>query len=115
MNPQSDQEAELRRREQELKDREHAIRLREMEADLYQSSSPEPPLSPTKKHQEPEGKMRRRLRQAKNIAIFVGIVIVAAAAVRIATTLATAVIVLGIAWVAYKIFFERDRKKGDDS
>jgi ferric-dicitrate binding protein FerR (iron transport regulator) len=115
MNPQSDKEEELRRREQELKDREHAIRLWEMESELYQSSSPEPPLSPTTKHRQPEGKMQRRLRQAKNVAIFVGIVIVAAAAVRIATTLATAVIVLGIAWVSYKIFFSGDRKKGNGS
>jgi uncharacterized membrane protein YecN with MAPEG domain len=116
MNSENDKEEELRQREKELKDREQAIRLREMEAELYRpSGTAEPPLSTTTKHQESEGKLQRRLKYAKNVAIFVAIVVVAAAAVKIATALASTVIVLGIAWFAYKIFFAGDRKKGNNS
>lgn len=90
-----------RQREKELREREHALRLRELEAELHQSM----PL-PTSKHHEPTRSVQQWTKKAKNIALFVGIVVVTVVAVKIATQLAAGVIVLGIAWVAYKLFFE---------
>ena len=108
MTSQHNKDEELQRREQELRDREHALRLREIEAEL---SQPSLGVSPTVKHTEPESAMRRRLKKLQNVATFFGIVVVVAVAVKIANQLAMAVIVGGIAWVAYKMFFEGDRAK----
>ncbi len=96
-------------REKELQEREHALRLRELEAELHQSM----PL-PTTKHHEPTRSVQQWAKKAKNIALFVGIVVVTMVAVKIATQLAAGVMVLGIAWVAYKIFFERNGSKKDE-
>lgn len=112
MNSPNRKEEDLQRREKELQEREHALRLRELEAELYQQSpANELPISPTRKHREPEGKLNQRFRQVVTVAKFLGIVIAVVVAVRIATWLATAVMVGGIAWVAYKLFFEKDRPK----
>jgi hypothetical protein len=102
-NPDDEQ---LRQREQEIRDRERAIRLRELEAELHQ-----PPLLPTVKlptvKQPPaDAKLQGKYRQIRNVATFFGLVVVVAVAVKIASQLATAVMVGGIAWVAYKIFMD---------
>lgn len=110
MNSPNRKEEELQQREKELQEREHALRLRELEAELYQQSpTSEPPISPTSKHREPEGKLNQRFRQVVTVVKFLGIVIAVVVAVRIATWLATAVMVGGIAWIAYKLFLEKDR------
>ncbi len=110
MNSPNRKEEELQRREQELQEREHALRLRELEAEIYQQSSAnETPISPTSKHRESEGKLNQRFRQVVTIAKFLGIVIAVVVAVRIASWLATAVMVGGIAWIVYKLFLEKDR------
>ncbi|MGA7936490.1 MAG: hypothetical protein WCA35_23250 [Kovacikia sp.] len=107
MDSQNSKDEELRRRERELQAREQALRLRELETEIYQQSFPDQtPISPTIKHQEPENAIRQHFRQAIKVAKFLGIVIVMVVAVRIATWLATAILVGGIAWIAYKLFFE---------
>jgi Flp pilus assembly protein TadB len=107
MDFQNTKNEELRRREKELQAREHALRLRELEAEIdQQPSTNQLPISLTIQHQEPERAIRHRSRQALNVAKFLGIVVAVVVAVRIATWLATAVLVGGIVWVAYKIFFE---------
>jgi hypothetical protein len=55
--------------------------------------------------------MQQWAKKAKNIAIFVGIVVVTMVVIKIATQLAAGVMVLGIAWVAYKLFFARNGSK----
>ncbi|HEY9616077.1 MAG TPA: hypothetical protein V6C64_04515 [Microcoleaceae cyanobacterium] len=106
MNPQNTNDDELRRRERELQERERALRLRELEAEITQ-----PPISPTVKHEPSQSSMRQRFRQIQNVATFVGLVIVVAVAVKMATQIATALIVGVIAWVAYMLFFKGDRAK----
>jgi len=104
MNPQGNHEEELRRREKELQERELAIRMRELEAELHQ----EPPLYKPVKHRESRG---ATLTKVINIAKFVGIVVAVVVAFRIASTLAGLVMILAIAWVAYKIFMEDRARK----
>lgn len=108
-NPPDD---ELRRREQELQAREHALRLRELEAELYaQNQSIEPPVSPTVKHQPAEGRLNQQLRQALEVGKFLGIVIAVVVAAKIAAWLATVVLVGGVAFIAYKLFFGGDHRR----
>jgi Flp pilus assembly protein TadB len=96
----------MRRREQDLQERERALRLRELEAELYQQTQPtEPPVSPTTKHQATSRSLNRRVRQAIEIAKFLGIVVAIVVAAKVATWLATVAIIGGIAFVAYKLFF----------
>lgn len=103
---------ELRRREQELQDRERALRLRELEAEIYAQPQPnEPPIARTTKHQEPKSSLQKRYKQALEVAKFIGIVVAVVFAIRIATWLATAVLIGGVAWVAYKLFLAGDRAK----
>jgi anti-sigma-K factor RskA len=100
---------ELRHKEQELRKREQEIRLRELEAEIDRSV----PEHRTSKYEEPDSQVKGKLKQWRRkiiaVAQFTGIVIATVVAVRIASWLATAVIVGGIAWIAYKIFFAKDR------
>jgi sugar phosphate isomerase/epimerase len=103
---------ELRRREQALQARERALRLRELEAEIYaQNTPPEPPIVPTRRHQEPERAMQRQFRKVLEVAKFLGIVVAVVIAIRIATWLATAVMIGAVAWIAYKLFFEGDHRR----
>lgn len=101
---------ELRHKEQELRKREQEIRLRELEAEIDRSV----PEHRTSKYEEPdskvkEGKLQQWRRKITAAAQFTGVVIATVVAVRIASWLATAVIVGGIAWIAYTMFFAKDR------
>ena len=101
---------ELRHKEQELRKREQEIRLRELEAEIDRSV----PEYRTIKYEEPdskvkEGKLKQWRRKIIAAAQFTGIVIAVVVAVRIASWLATVVIVGGIALIAYKMFFAEDR------
>jgi anti-sigma-K factor RskA len=100
---------ELRHKEQELRKREQEIRLRELEAEIDRPV----PEHRTSKYEEPDSQVKGKLKQWRRkiiaVAQFTGIVIAAVAAVRIASWLATAVIVGGIAWIAYTMFFAKDR------
>jgi hypothetical protein len=105
MASQDDKERELQRREAELRKRELEIRLRELESEVNP-----PPLYETIKHQEPEKPIERWKRQIVQVSKFMGIVIAVLVAIRIASWLATIVMIGGIAWVAYQIFVA-DRPK----
>ena len=103
MDPDRNQAEELERREQDLKDRELSIRLRELEAEVNQ-----PPLK-TVKHGETKGTVTPWYRTLLKVGKFVALIFVAAVAIRVAAGFANVLIVLLIAWAAYKIFFEGDR------
>lgn len=105
MNHPNNHEDELRRREQELKERELSLRLRELEADLTKK---EPPLMTTTKHQASRGSLKSWTRKIVTLGKFLLVVAAVVMAVRVASWLAMIVIVGGIAWIAYKILFERD-------
>lgn len=112
MTSPNNRDDELRRREQELQDRERALRLRELESEIYAQPQPhEPPISPTTKHQDSKRSLQQRYKQALEVAKFLGIVIAVVFAIRVATWLATAVLIGGVAWVAYKLFLSGDRAK----
>jgi hypothetical protein len=68
-SPETPDEA-LRRREKELEERELALRMRELEAEINQ-----PPLSQTVKHQPPETKLQRWKKQLIRVGTFLGVVV----------------------------------------
>lgn len=106
MSSQDDQENELQRLERQLKEREHALRLREIEAEINQ-----PPIHETVKHKEVERAPKRWYGKIVPVVQFLAIVVAVVVAMRVAMALAYAVIVGAIAWIAYKLFLERDRSK----
>ncbi len=106
MNSQDDRENEVQRRERELQAREQALRLRELETEIAQRL-----LYQTVKHREPETRLDRRDRQFATVGKFLALVIVVVVTIKLVTWLATVVIVGTVAWVAYKLFLERDRSK----
>ncbi|MEO1093910.1 MAG: hypothetical protein AAFX01_03300 [Cyanobacteria bacterium J06638_28] len=95
-------EEELRRREEAIKAREIQIRMRELEAELDPT-----PVHPTTKHKT-TSKQKSQLwhKRIPNIVKFFLFVIAVVVALRIAAWLTTAVLVLSIAWVGYKVFLE---------
>ena len=97
-------EEQLRRREAELKARELQIRMRELEAELDST-----PVHPTYKHKETPTNKRTWLKQLPNIGKFLLMIVAVIVAIRIATWLATAALIVGIGWVGYKLFLEGDR------
>lgn len=103
MNSEDKNNQEIQRRQRELEAREQAIRLRELEAEINQSIVYEPV-----KYQEPERRVKLWGKKLGMAVRFLGIVIVVGVAVKVASWLATAVIVGGISWIAYKIFFEKE-------
>jgi len=108
MTSHNNNDEEIQRREQELRDRETALRLRELEMEIGQ---PAIPVYPTTKHTEPPSKLKQRLRQAANIAKFLGVVVAVIVAVKIAVWAATALMIGAIAWITYKIFFDNKQPK----
>jgi hypothetical protein len=101
MNSPNGKESELRRRERELEERERAIRLRELEAEINRS---DPPLYQTSR-QTPEKSRKLSLKKLANVGKFFGLVVVTIISLKIASWLTGVVIVAGIAWFAYIIFF----------
>lgn len=104
MNSQNDKEKEHRRRERELQERERAIRLRELEAEINQ-----PSLYQTRKHQPPERAQKPWYGKLVTIGKFLALVVAVAVSFKIAAALASVILVGAFAWIAYKLFFERDR------
>ncbi len=106
MNSPNDKERELKRLEEDIKKREQALRLREMEAEIN-----EPPLYKTVKHEQSEGKLQQWGRKLVMLGKFLAIVLVVVVTIQVGIKLAYALIIGAIAWVGYKIFFESDRTK----
>lgn len=105
MNNSNNPEKDLEAKQKEIEERERAIRLRELEHELYQK---EPPLYKTVPDTPPENKLKRWTRQAIKIGKFVGVVVIGIAAIQLGAWIAGFILVGGIAWFSYKIFFESD-------
>lgn len=106
MSSNRDREQELQRRELELQEREREIRLRELEAEIYQE---QPPIHQTTKHEPPQKPKKPWLRKLVNIGKFFALVVVVILSIRVALWLAYASMVLGIAFIAYQLFFDGKR------
>lgn len=104
MNSQDNQDNDFERREQELKAREEALRLRELESEINQ-----PPLYYTTKHLPPEAPKKRWGGKLLRAGQFLGIVVAVIIAVKVAAQFAYVVMIGGIAWVVFKIFVDKDR------
>lgn len=105
MNDSNHQENNLDEREQELQAREQAIRLKELEHELYQK---EAPFYQTVPDRPPENKLKRWMKQGVKIGKFLGVVVIGIAAIQLGAWIAGCILVGGIAWFSYKIFFEAD-------
>ena len=98
---------ELQQKEAELRKREIKVRMRELEAELEQPT----PVQATVTTDDPSSsKGRPWYKRLPDIGKFCLIVIAVIVAVRLASWLATAVMVFGVAWAGYKLFLEGDRK-----
>ena len=112
MNSPDDQEKDFQRREQELQEREKAIRLRELEAEIYQQHQEnQPPLYETIQQKPSENKLRRWGRKLLRLAKFFGFVVIVLVAIKLAYWVAFGIMIGGIAWIGYKIFLEGDSDK----
>lgn len=100
-----DIEEKIRLREQKIKARELEVRLKEIEHELD-----EIPVQQTTQHQEPVAPKRKKSLSKKttDIAKFCAITLSVIIAVHIAAWLSTALIVVGVLWLAYKLFIEAD-------
>jgi hypothetical protein len=111
-----DRESDLDRREHKLRQREMELRLRELETELS------PPPYETRKHYEsnqsyqtvsaqtklPEKRWTRWMRKVKKIGLFLGTIIAVLVVLRIASWLATFVMVIAALGVLYIIVFGKD-------
>lgn len=102
MNSQDDQDKELRRREQEIQERETAIRLRELESEIY---SKQPPLHQTVRHQS-EGSRKPWYKKVVMAGKLFVLVVTTIAIVKLASWLAGLIITTVLVGVAYKLFFD---------
>lgn len=112
MDSQNEQEQELQRKEQELRDREQAIRLRELENEIRQKQ--ETPFHQTKKHDNSEKSLQSWGNKLVKMGKFAGIVVLSSAIVMMAFHLSiwlTRFVIVGIiAFIAYKIIFDSDKR-----
>lgn len=105
MNDYNKQNQDIEQRQKELEAREQAIRLKELEHELYQK---EAPFYKTVPDTPPENKLKRWTRQAVKIGKFLGVVVIGIAAIQLGAWIAGFILVGGIAWFSYKIFFNSD-------
>ncbi|MBF2026777.1 MAG: hypothetical protein IGS48_08425 [Oscillatoriales cyanobacterium C42_A2020_001] len=109
MNPQDNHEEELQRRERVLREREAAVRLRELEAELSR------PLPSTANRDRRTSGRQLQLRSIVQIAKVVGVVAIAglvlSLVIRVGMFVLTLAVMGGIGWIVYKLFFEPDRPK----
>lgn len=96
---------DLEQKEKEIAAREREIRLRELEHELYKQ---EAPFYKTVPDTPPENKLKRWTRQAVKIGKFLGVVVIGIAAIQLGAWIAGFILVGGIAWFSYKIFFDSD-------
>ena len=114
MNLPEDNEKDIQRRERELMERENAIRLREIEAEIdrgYRRKAAEAEIIKTYKKQGSKSKTQLWGRKLFKVAKFSGFVIAIVILVRIALWLATIAAIGALGWVGYKVFLEEDNKK----
>ena len=113
MSSSNPNEQDLQQREADLRDRELALKLKEMEQELSRVKQTNPRRQQPSKPATMPSRLRRWRRNAiegvKLFAVVVGVV----AAVRVAYWLASIVLVLGVSYLIYKLFFA-DRFNRDD-
>lgn len=90
----------------ELEERERQIRLKELEFEINQKQAH---IHEPTKYDQPEKKKNSQLKKLIKVGKFLGIVVAVVAAVYISFWLAATVLVVGIAWIGYKILFEKDK------
>lgn len=105
MNSHDDKDNEIRRRERELQEREHALRLRELEAEINRI---DPPLYQTSRH-ESRGSQKLWKKKLVNAGKFFALVVATIVSVKVASWLTGVILIGGIAWFAYLLFFKSDR------
>lgn len=106
MNSKEEKAKDLELRERELQQRERELRLREIESEIYQQ---EPQVHQTQKHQKPEGQLNKWGRKLARFGKFLAVVIAVVITIRIAYWLALVMMVGGIAWLGYEIFWKDDK------
>ncbi len=99
--PNPSPEDELRYREDALQERELQIRMRELEAEIDPT-----PVHLTAKHRVSQTLAKIWPPKIPSLVKFALVVVVTIFAIRLAAWLASVIIVLGIAWVVYKLFIE---------
>jgi ferric-dicitrate binding protein FerR (iron transport regulator) len=104
----SDERQRFQQWEQALRDRELAVRLRELELEVDQQRLPPSPAKRATPERRPQNFLRRFYKKIENVAKFLGIVVLVIVGIQIASWLAGTIILCGIIWMAYKIFFESD-------
>ncbi len=115
MNQPEDSEKDIQDRQRELIERENAIRLREIEAEIdrgERQKAAEAQIITSKKQATPNSKPKLWNRKLIRIAKFSGFVILMIVLVRIGAWLVTIATIGAIAWVGYKLFLEEDKKRG---
>lgn len=107
MASQEDKENERRRQKQEQHEPETAKRLRKLEDELR---SKQLPVHQPSRHQPEisrEGQYKKLVLAGKFAALVVATIVL----VKLATTLVTVIIVGGLAWFGYKLFFDSKNTK----
>ncbi|MEL6777842.1 MAG: hypothetical protein AAFO06_11340 [Cyanobacteria bacterium J06597_16] len=103
-------EEDIRRREESLKARELKMRLKEIEKELdnIPNQSSTQPSAAEHVHAEvvSDANTRRLYKKATDIGKFCLVVVSVIVAIRLAAWVGTIVMVLGITWMAYKLFLE---------
>lgn len=99
---------QLQQKLKDIEDRERSLRLRELEMEIERPVS-DVQVEVLPKESKLAGPSLRRLkRKIVMAAKFFGLVIAIVVAVKVAFWLAGAVMVVGIAWLAYQLFFDKE-------
>lgn len=107
-------ERDFQQREADLRERELALKLKamEMELDLAKRSHPRK-QKPRNLEKRPSRIRRWRRNAIEGIKLF-AVVVLVVAAIRVAYWLASIVLVLGVSYLAYKLFFANRFNRDDD-
>lgn len=105
-------EDEIRRQEDRVKARELRKRLAELEKDLVETPKAKNSSQPSEAEarevdvMKPATKAGRLSKKMANLGKFCLIVVSVIVAIRLAAWIGTIVMVLGVTWIAYKLFLE---------
>lgn len=113
MESHSDKNQDIERKEAELKAREQTLRLRELEAEIYQNgASQELPISPTRKHSPSPNRLTVTWKKTVKFVKFLGFTLLGIAILRLGLMLGLwlsyLVVISLIVLIGYKIFFSED-------
>ncbi|MBD2439328.1 hypothetical protein [Nostoc sp. FACHB-110] len=106
MKSEEERRQELEQQERILREKEVELRLREIEADIHNSPAP---FYQTVKHQ-PENAQKSWGKKAIIVGKLFTLGVVALIAVRIASVLASLIILAALVWISYKLFLESPKK-----